>query len=666
MAATYIFTIAGVTKSMQPGWSHRAMANGRDTLQCDVISLDGSYRPALDAVVVLSEAVVISSSSVANPTIIVTSEVHGVVSGQTVTIADHIGSTPAISGAYTATVVSTTSFSIPVTVTVGGAGGTAARRIFGGTIMTPDEAGLGGFGLTPITTRIEAVDYNAQAERRYVNEVLVAGTLKSQLTTLAANYGLTLHSAQVDGPTVGALPCDYALLQDVLENRSVLTGYVWEFDEWNLLRMYLPNTQAAPVNVVDGNGVAIGDIRVKPTRTHYANRVILRFSEAAKAAYAFLKTTGNFANTETVTVGGQTYTFQTVLTNVAGNVLIGASAEASSNNLAAAIILGAGSGTVYAAATIINASVEAYWQSATLMKARALTAGAAGNSIGCSETGVNASWITEGGGVVAALALGADRSLTNVSIANDAAEQAAHGIWEMVIQSPDTTSQVAADVLSAAYLSVHLPVPKAIAYDTYALGLRPGQTQTVTVANRNINAAHLLVEVNTQHQVGQLVLRSVTTIESLLLQAADRWQDTYKLWSGGLTGSAASVSGGMTIIQVTGAIYGFGGSQTEWQQTTAAGWIAANSVQVRIDSAVRGSLIGTCYVRLRSAAGSVTARLRNMTDGATVGTSSAVTSTSFVTVSFGVSLTAGAKLYEMQLSPSLADTDCQLGSAYFE
>lgn len=61
----------------------------------------------------------------------------------------------------------------------------------------------------------------------------------------------------------------------------------------------------------------------------------------------------NAGNGKVVVVGTKTYTFQTTLTNVDGNVKIGASASASLNNLIAAINLDpAGAGTQYAAATV--------------------------------------------------------------------------------------------------------------------------------------------------------------------------------------------------------------------------------------------------------------------------------------------------------------------------
>lgn len=60
-------------------------------------------------------------------------------------------------------------------------------------------------------------------------------------------------------------------------------------------------------------------------------------------------------NTETITIGTKVYTFQTTLTNVDGNVHISAvDASGSLDNLIAAINLGAGSGTAYAAAMTAN------------------------------------------------------------------------------------------------------------------------------------------------------------------------------------------------------------------------------------------------------------------------------------------------------------------------
>jgi len=75
----------------------------------------------------VTPAVAIGASSVANPSVITTLVPHGLATGDTTTIAGHLGSTPPIDGSRVVTVLSATTFSIPLQVTVAGAGGTVTR-----------------------------------------------------------------------------------------------------------------------------------------------------------------------------------------------------------------------------------------------------------------------------------------------------------------------------------------------------------------------------------------------------------------------------------------------------------------------------------------------------------------------------------------------------------
>lgn len=109
-------------------------------------------------------------------------------------------------------------------------------------------------------------------------------------------------------------------------------------------------------------------------------------------AFGTLTFTGNAANTETVTIGAKTYTFQTVLTDVDGNVFIGATASDSIDNLVAAITLGAGAGTLYAASTTAHPSVIGVPFPVDSMLAQAISAGAVGNAIDTTETLSAGSW----------------------------------------------------------------------------------------------------------------------------------------------------------------------------------------------------------------------------------------------------------------------------------
>lgn len=815
--ASYKFYFGGIEKNVQPGWSINATANGRNVFNCSIISLDGSYRPTLDADTIVNERVVVSTSSVANPSVIVTAEAHGLVDGQLILIEGHSGSTPDINGLHTATLISSTSFSIPVNVTTGGTGGTAARRIFGGNINLPTEAGLGGYGVVPITTEIEAVDYNSIAERRYIKIVLsgtpqavyayafleldtnfnngdtvtigtkvytmqdvltdvdgnvkidgstinqslqnlaaamvladgagttyaasmtanvdadavvrgnvlkaialtagVAGnsiavatdhgswygeggvtlvafqngadtsgsasTLKAALGALVAylkSSGVTLHPDQVDGPSIPELVYDYLILRDILEQLSALTGYTWEIDEYCRLIMKSPAIVYAPINIVTGDGNAIGDITVHPNRDDYANRVIVRYSTAATYAYGFMHLDTNFPGfgdagyPATVKLGSKTYNIIDTGTDPLdsdGDVALGGSVDDSLNNLVAAIILGAGSGSTYSATTTENSAATAgivTVDAQTAIHAVARTAGAGGNSVSCESSWADAYWFGEGGGAISSLERGYDQSLTATpAIAEEASEQASHGIWEVIVEAADTTDSTVAQTIADAYLANKLLTPKIVTYNTYKLGLCPGQTQTINIAARDLNGTFLITDVDTVNTVGAMVLRSVTAIESLIVQSIARWRDTYKEWSGGGSSGGTGITvGGTTVVTGVIGIYAFGGSQTEWQQSATPDWVSANSIQIRIDTAVRGSVNGVCYVRIRASAGSVTARLRNVTDGSTVGTSATITDANFQTLAFAVVLTTGAKVYEVQLLPSLADTDVQLGSAYLE
>jgi len=120
-------------------------------------------------------------------------------------------------------------------------------------------------------------------------------------------------------------------------------------------------------------------------------------------------TAATIANNDTVSVGGKTYTFKTALTPTANEVLLGGTTSDSLDNLIAAITLGAGSGTLYAAATTVNLNVTAAAGAGDTMVATALVAGTAGNSIASTASLTSGSW------GAATLAGGSDNSTATIS-----------------------------------------------------------------------------------------------------------------------------------------------------------------------------------------------------------------------------------------------------------
>lgn len=105
------------------------------------------------------------------------------------------------------------------------------------------------------------------------------------------------------------------------------------------------------------------------------------FIEAAYLpATGTLELSANPLNTQTVVVGATTYRFVTAL-SVANDVLIGVDADASIDNLIAAINQDPGAGTIYGTGTTANASAFAEPLPGAIAKIEALVPGTAGNSI---------------------------------------------------------------------------------------------------------------------------------------------------------------------------------------------------------------------------------------------------------------------------------------------
>lgn len=100
----------------------------------------------------------------------------------------------------------------------------------------------------------------------------------------------------------------------------------------------------------------------------------------------------NAADAETVTVGGQVYTWETGALDASGKVLVGASAAASAQNLFDAINGTGSPGVQYHASTPLNAQVRAISVTATTVVVQAKLGGTIGNLIASTEAMANGSW----------------------------------------------------------------------------------------------------------------------------------------------------------------------------------------------------------------------------------------------------------------------------------
>lgn len=154
----------------------------------------------------------------------------------------------------------------------------------------------------------------------------------------------------------------------------------------------------------------------------------------ATAAAGLLTFTGQPSDTETFTLNGKVYTLQTSLTNTDGHVLIGVDTATTVANLIAAINLGAGSGTAYAAATTLHPTVSASAGVGTTIVLTAKTPGSAGNALTTTETLTNATigaaTLTQGTDGATIDALGEELvTLLNASLGTDGAAHVTHAAY---------------------------------------------------------------------------------------------------------------------------------------------------------------------------------------------------------------------------------------------
>lgn len=143
------------------------------------------------------------------------------------------------------------------------------------------------------------------------------------------------------------------------------------------------NGWAFRLRVVSPLGVALIDQTVE------ADAVL----QGITAATGTLTSSANYADTETVTIDGKVYTFQSVLTNVDGHVKIGASEALSIVNLQHAINASGGVvGTDYATATTAHPTVTCTAVTIHTAVVTAKLKGTAGNALATTETSGTAAW----------------------------------------------------------------------------------------------------------------------------------------------------------------------------------------------------------------------------------------------------------------------------------
>jgi hypothetical protein len=516
---------------------------------------------------------------------------------------------------------------------------------FAGTITRVSDAPIAE-PRTGVITRVGAVDRWRAASARLVNKTYAAGqTLKAIVSDLVTThlatgpYAITLDPGMANGPTMGVVSCDYATVETVFARLSDLTGWAHRLTPASVLEMFSVGTKAAAFSLTSANASVRGAIEWSKTRAAYVNRQFVRAGTATQVQKTWLVTGDGATSTWTlVEYPGVQYP---------NGGLVVTSLLVNDSALGALLPIG-----------IVGTDATAYYNynPATNQVVRAL-------------------------GNLPNLATASMTYLAQFPIvvsAEDAGEIATNGPWEAMAEAPEMFDRTEAETLAAGLLRRYKVIPREIIVRTAAGFSLPGDVVTITIPERTISGSWLITATRIVDEPNGSLLYEYTCLEGVEAQASwiDFWREAVTSAAGG---GAVSVSG--TGAGAGGSVartaFFLGGSGLDavrsptptWVPASGGGAIGQAAIQVRLNTATRGTTAATVIARLRIAAAaavSVQARLYNVTDSVAIaGTSDVVTSTTWTTVVFSVTLASGDKDYELQLLPGAAHQDV-FGTGHIE
>lgn len=596
---------------------------------------------------ITSAALAITAISVGATPTIATVTPHGYTTGNIVSLGG-TNSTPAVDGLHTVTVTSTTTFTIAVATTV---------------------AGSAGFSYT--------------------------GTLKSFVTVLAtylAPYGVTLDVAQADGPLIPGLAWNGTKLRAVADDLTKYSGgWVPKISNYKVFGFYEPGLTAAPFNIDDTLRNTVGDLTVETTRNEYFNQVVVQCDSIGtlysdrlvaeetevyyNAPYTAHATAARITKAaHGLTVGTTLYLTGSSGTNINGFCTVAAVISASVFSINKAAATG-GTVNVYTEWGQQRFNLSGVWSSDTgTLTVNGVATDMVANGWYAQQFDVSPSgWVLYNytpqtlGTVIEYSYTGLFPGSIVVPSSGTSPEIVAHGVWEDIISAAPGTTAAAATALGQSYVDAHSVVPRVVKYQTYNKGLLPDQSQTVTRTSRGIISTVFSITEVVTRMIGEgtaLLMRDVSLVEGNSL--VRNWRETYEIWSGQsstTSSGSSSVSGGGGGTATRGWYYFLGSSDATYVQSpTSPGWVPAGIIKVIIDTVLRGSSTATVTVDLTAIAGTVKARLYDVSNSTSCG-ESAVTASGFVV--FPVTLTPGRYTYRLDLYPSLGDTDVR-GVGYVE
>ena len=377
--------------------------------------------------------------------------------------------------------------------------------IFGGSIDGPSESYIVP-GHAGIVTKCNAVDFNELIDRRILNISLPAGTLEDFLDAIEpylTDYGVTIDPSQPTGPSLPALSFPFMTLRDAVRQVIDLSnGWLIEITYDKILRGYQSSGEAAPTSITTANRKAIGDIEVT-TAPMEANFVYVLGGE------------GLVAVTDTFTGDGVTTDFDldhAMAANIGGVTVNGVFETLSE--------VGGGGTWEHSTAGVTTISRT--------------SAPANGHAISITYTGQFPTLVWADTGPAPA------------------------DLKEKIYRYPQVFDRDVMQALADELVDRTSVERQTVRYRTAEVGIHPGQTQTITVAARDLSGTFLITDVQiVQNTEAMRLERLVTAVTGTVYPGSP--MDDVASWGHG-SGSATS-SGSITVL-TGGGISGSGTAGT--------------------------------------------------------------------------------------------------------
>lgn len=391
--------------------------------------------------------------------------------------------------------------------------------VFGGEVSRVYESGWRGLGVVPIYSRVTATSFKQLANRIVFTETLVAGSLESMATTIAAalgELGVIIDPAQATGPSLEEVSEPNAPANEVLDLLQEMTGgaWVWEIDASRVLRFFEAAANTCPFDVTTANRNAIGDVTVERRRENwYANRVTVNGGEGYWQNILGETHFGDGAKT-TFEMNAPMFYYENDYTATLGYMV----------GLSITVVRSGGTTIEHA-----NDQLDAQWtfnrgpEYSLTQVSGAVLGGTEYILIGShAESGYSASF-------------------PMILVADDTAAQEADGIREVVIDRPDLFDRAAIQAFADSELARRSGGITEVTYETAQLGAKPGQTQTITIAERGLDDTFTITQVNTANNVGNSVRRIITAVQGTNVMVD--WRQGYRDWLGGGDKTSATTPG---------------------------------------------------------------------------------------------------------------------------